>query len=173
MLQWKEQGIEIIPFSPLADEPPSNLADLCWLSGGYPELYCKQLYQNTNFINGLREFAKTKPIHGECGGYMVLGDAIIDAEGQECKMAGLLPITTSFAKRKLHLGYRSIKLAVDLPFAQKGALIRGHEFHYSSITNQSPATSIGEMFDANISPIGSAGIKNGNVTGSFFHFVGL
>jgi len=168
---WKQQGIEILPFSPLADEAPDKGADICWLPGGYPELYAGKLADNNNFLNGLRNFAKDKPIHGECGGFMVLGDAIIDAEGREWKMAGLLPLTTSFAKRKLHLGYRAVRLAVDCPIGFKDSVVRGHEFHYASIIKQGYAVSLGEATDANGSSLGSAGICMGNVTGTFFHFV--
>ena len=58
------------------------------------------------FLAGLRAFAETHPVHGECGGYMVLGRSLEDATGEVHPMAGLLPVATSYAKRKLHLGYR-------------------------------------------------------------------
>ncbi len=168
---WREQGLEILPFSPLDDEIPDMRADMCWLPGGYPELHAEKLAGNQEFLRGLREFAVQKPVHGECGGYMVLGDAIIDAEGKEWEMAGLLPITTSFAKRKLHLGYRAVRLAADCPIGIKDSVVRGHEFHYASIIKQGEAASLGEARDANGALLGSAGMRLGNVTGSFFHFV--
>lgn len=171
LLQWRGQGVEIVPFSPLANEAPDETADMCWLSGGYPELHAATISGNTNFLQGVRDFAKQKPVHGECGGYMVLGEGMIDANGKEWKMAGLLPLTTSFSKRKLHLGYRSLLLETDCPIGKKNELVRGHEFHYASIVNQGEAESIGEMFDANGVSLGSAGMKLGNVTGSFFHLV--
>ena len=50
---------------------------------------------------------ETRPVHGECGGYMVLGESLEDAAGHAHAMTGLLGHATSFAKRKLHLGYRT------------------------------------------------------------------
>jgi cobyrinic acid a,c-diamide synthase len=171
LADWRGQGIEILPFSPLADERPDMAADICWLPGGYPELYAEKLAGNRNFLQGLRDFAALKPVHGECGGYMTLGEAIIDASGKEWKMAGLLPLVTSFAKRKLHLGYRSVRLALDSPIGSKNSLVRGHEFHYASIIKQGEAESLGEAHDANGASLGSAGMRLGNVSGSFFHMV--
>jgi len=171
LADWREAGAQILPFSPLANEAPPANADICWLAGGYPELHAEKLANNHIFLNGLREFAKEKPVHGECGGYMVLGEGIIDAEGKEWKMAGLLPLATSFAKRKLHLGYRAVRLAEDSPIGAKNMLVRGHEFHYASIIKQGEALSLGEASDANGIALGSAGMKLGNVTGSFFHMV--
>lgn len=171
LADWQEQGIEIFPFSPLADEAPDMNAAMCWLPGGYPELYAEKLAGNHKFLQGICEFAAKNPVHGECGGYMVLGEAIIDADGKQWKMAGLLPLVTSFAKRKLNLGYRALRLNMDLPIGRKNELVRGHEFHYSSIVSQGKAESIGEVTDANCKVLGSAGMRVGNVSGTFFHKV--
>lgn len=171
LADWRDAGVRILPFSPLADEAPSPEADLCWLPGGYPELHAQQLSCNENFMEGLRKFATTGRIHGECGGYMVLGDTLIDANGEAWPMAGLLPLTTSFATRKLHLGYRAVRLTADTPFAPKGSLLRGHEFHYASITGQGTSESLGTATDANGTSLGAVGQKVGNVTGTFFHTV--
>lgn len=171
LADWRQQGVEVLPFSPLADEAPDMSADMCWLAGGYPELYAEKLAENQNFLRGIREFAAVKPVHGECGGYMVLGEVIIDANGVEHKMAGLLPLTTSFAKRKLNLGYRAVRLTMDCPIGKKDELVRGHEFHYSSIIKQGEAQSIGDAVDANGTLLGSAGMIVGNVSGTFFHKV--
>ena len=62
------------------------------------------------FLPGLKRFADTRPVHGECGGYMVLGESLEDAAGRRHAMTGLLGHATSFAKRKLHLGYRTARL---------------------------------------------------------------
>lgn len=171
LADWREQGAEILPFSPLSDESPDMAADICWLPGGYPELYAEKLAGNHNFLRGLRAFSLQKPVHGECGGYMVLGETIIDASGKEWNMAGLLPLATSFATRKLHLGYRAVRLAMDCPVGSKNQLLRGHEFHYASIIKQGEVESIGEATDANGDSLGSAGMRAGNVTGTFFHVV--
>ena len=168
---WKAAGCQISLFSPLADEAPDLAADMCWLSGGYPELYAELLSGNQNFIQGLRAFAQHKPVHGECGGYMVLGESLVCADGKSWPMAGLLPLNTSFAQRKLHLGYRAVELLADSPIGKKGELVRGHEFHYSHITELGASQALGNATDANGKSLGNVGQKVGNVTGSFFHAV--
>src|ERR1700679_1189142 len=70
---WRGAGAEIVSFSPLADEPPPSDCDVCWLPGGYPELHAGRLAAAARFRDGLARFAETRPVHGECGGYMVLG----------------------------------------------------------------------------------------------------
>ena len=160
---WRQAGAEIIPFSPLADEPPPA-ADAVWLPGGYPELHAGHLAAATRFRAGLRHFAATRPVHGECGGYMALGAGLIDADGVPHEMTGLLGHTTSFAKRKLHLGYRE----ATLPDA---TVIRGHEFHYASVTTPSSDDPYAILRDAAGTALGPAGGRRGHVTGSFFHAI--
>ncbi|GLS23050.1 hydrogenobyrinate a,c-diamide synthase [Labrys miyagiensis] len=167
---WQRQGAEILPFSPLADEGPSDDADVAWLPGGYPELHGTRLATNTRFQHALRRFAETRPVHGECGGYMVLGHALIDAEGTAHRMTGLLDLETSFAKRKMNLGYRLAELKEDCVLGPRGSLVRGHEFHYST-TIRNGDRPLFEVVDANGNPLGALGGRRGRVTGSFFHVI--
>lgn len=166
---WRAAGAEILPFSPLADEPPPE-ADCCWLPGGYPELHAGRLAGAQNFLAGLRLFAQGKPVHGECGGYMVLGQSLTDAEGQVHRMAGLLGLETSYASRRMHLGYRRARLLSALPGHDRGHSLLGHEFHYSAILSQ-PDTPLAEVFDADGNPVPETGSRRGNVTGTFFHLI--
>lgn len=167
---WRNAGAELRFFSPLADEPPPPDSDLCWLPGGYPELHAGRLAANARFLDGLRAFAVSKPVHGECGGYMVLGRGLVDANGARHAMAGLLGVETSFNKRKLHLGYREARLGDDHPLGSRRALLRGHEFHYASILREE-----GEPFatvtDAHGGAPAAAGLREGRVSGSFFHLI--
>src|SRR4029077_7036268 len=102
---WRARGAEIRPFSPLQDEAPDADADAVWLPGGYPELHAGALASADRFRQGLRVLAgKGMPIHGECGGYMVWGQGLEDADGRRHAMIGLLAVETSFARRILHLG---------------------------------------------------------------------
>ncbi|MYF06665.1 MAG: cobyrinate a,c-diamide synthase, partial [Rhodospirillaceae bacterium] len=103
---WRRQGAEIERFSPLADEPPPEGCDSCWLPGGYPELHAGRIAAAGRFLAGLAAFSETRPVHGECGGYMVLGQTLEGSDGAAHAMAGLLGHRTSFRDRKLHLGYR-------------------------------------------------------------------
>jgi cobyrinic acid a,c-diamide synthase len=134
---WRAAGAEIMPFSPLADEAPDANADVCWLPGGYPELHAGRLAANHRFRQALGAFAMARPVHGECGGYMVLGTGLMDAQGTRHEMTGLLGLETSFAKRRMHLGYRVAELAASIPGHPQGSRLRGHEFHYAS-TLRSP-----------------------------------
>ncbi|ULB12664.1 cobyrinate a,c-diamide synthase (plasmid) [Cereibacter azotoformans] len=166
---WRAAGAEILPFSPLADEPPPD-ADLVWLPGGYPELHAGRLAAATAFRAGLRRHAETRPVHGECGGYMVLGEALVDAQGTRHAMTGLLGLVTSFERRRLHLGYRRAELLAPMPGHEAGAALRGHEFHYSTILEQ-PDAPLARVTDAEGSPVPETGSRRGLVTGSFFHLV--
>ena len=106
---WHAAGAEILPFSPLADEGANAAADFIFLPGGYPELHLPTLSANAGFLESLRSAAERGTrIYGECGGFMALGEAMIDADSRAFQMAGLLSLETSFAERKLHLGYRRL-----------------------------------------------------------------
>ena len=109
---WRRQGAELSFFSPLADQPPDPTADAVYLPGGYPELHAGRLAAAARFRAGLAQAAaRGAAIYGECGGYMALGETLTDADGQVHQMAGLLPLATSFADRRLHLGYRAGRIA--------------------------------------------------------------
>jgi cobyrinic acid a,c-diamide synthase len=169
---WRKAGAEILPFSPLADEAPPENADCCWLPGGYPELHAEALAAAQRFATALRRFADTRAVHGECGGYMVLGEALEDATGRRHAMTGLLGHSTSFAERKLHLGYRTARLLADGPLGAKGAFVRGHEFHYASLIAAADDEPFAEIADGEGRRVdGSSGGRRGRVTGTFFHAI--
>ncbi|TMV09629.1 cobyrinate a,c-diamide synthase [Ruegeria sediminis] len=167
---WRAAGAEILPFSPLADEAPDKDADLIWLPGGYPELHAGKLAAADTFLTGLRGHAETKPVHGECGGYMTLGEALIDKDGVRHKMAGLLGLVTSYEKRKFHLGYRKAHLEAPMPGFAVGAVLRGHEFHYSTILEQ-PDAPLARVLDTEGADVPETGSVRGHVTGTFFHLI--
>jgi cobyrinic acid a,c-diamide synthase len=167
---WRAAGAEILPFSPLADEGPDESADVCWLPGGYPELHAGEIAANRRFRNKLQAFSKTRPVHGECGGYMVLGSRLTDAGGARHEMTGLLGLETSFATRRMHLGYRLAELTTGMPGHHQGARLRGHEFHYASILAQSDPP-LAVVRDANGAEVAEAGSRRGHVTGTFFHLI--
>jgi cobyrinic acid a,c-diamide synthase len=171
LADWRGQGAEILPFSPLADEAPDPSADACWLPGGYPELHAGVLASAQNFKAGMQEFARTKPVHGECGGYMTLGAGLVDAQGQRHEMLGLLGLETSFHARKMHLGYRLATLVHPIPGLPTGQRLTGHEFHYATILHQ-PDPPLAEVLDATHQPVAETGAARGLVTGSFFHLIG-
>ena len=167
---WHKAGAEILPFSPLNDDAPDASADLVWLPGGYPELHAGKLAAAANFRAGLRRHAAAKPVHGECGGYMALGEALIDKDGGRHQMAGLLGLVTSYEKRKIHLGYRRADLLAAMPGFDTGAALRGHEFHYSTILDQ-PDAPLARVTDAEGAAVAETGSLRGHVTGTFFHMI--
>lgn len=168
---WRDAGAELVMFSPLADEAPPAQCDVCWLPGGYPELHAGRLSAASHFMTGLRTFSETRPVHGECGGYMVLGESLVDADGVEHKMAGLLSVQTSFAKRKMTLGYRIATLADDGILGSKGSRFRGHEFHYATILGLGQDAAFASVTDAYGAADTPAGSRRGNVSASFFHVI--
>jgi cobyrinic acid a,c-diamide synthase len=168
---WRRAGAEIVTFSPLADEPPPNDCDACWLPGGYPELHAGALAATARFRTGLAHFAQSRPVHGECGGYMVLGQGLEDGDGVRHAMTGLLGHATSFARRKLQLGYREARLIAESPIGPAGSLVRGHEFHYAVLASPGGDAPLADLTDGQGRPLGPSGGRRDRVTGTFFHAI--
>ncbi|MCS0504382.1 cobyrinate a,c-diamide synthase [Ancylobacter mangrovi] len=168
---WRRAGAEIVPFSPLADEAPDEACDALWLPGGYPELHAGRLGAARRFRDGVRLFARTRPVHGECGGFMVLGESLEDADGATHEMLGLLGHATSFARRKLNLGYRRVETLAASPIGPAGARLRGHEFHYAVVTRSGDDAPLVALADGQGKEMGTAGSRRGTVSGTFFHVI--
>jgi cobyrinic acid a,c-diamide synthase len=169
---WRRRGAALSFFSPLADEPPDAEADAIYLPGGYPELHVGTLAGAARFLGGLREAAaRGTAIYGECGGYMVLGETLIDGEHRVHRMLGLLPLKTSFAEPRRHLGYRCATLLASGPLGTAGAVFRGHEFHYATIVGEGDAARLFAAADGSGNDLGPAGLRRGNVAGSFIHLI--
>jgi cobyrinic acid a,c-diamide synthase len=168
---WRAAGAELRFFSPLADEAPPDDADACWLPGGYPELHGPALAAAGRFRAGMIRFAARRPVHGECGGYMVLGRALDDAAGCRHPMLGLLDHVTSFAKPRLHLGYRMARILEGGVLGKTNGCILGHEFHYASVVEAGTDSPFACLRDAAGAALGPAGGTRGGVSGSFFHLM--
>jgi cobyrinic acid a,c-diamide synthase len=166
---WRRQGAEISFFSPLADEAPSTDADAVYLPGGYPELHAGTLSAATGFRSGM-DAARQRGtrIFGECGGYMVLGEGLVAADGGRYEMLGFLPLETSFLERRRHLGYRRAEPLDDLFF--QGPLMT-HEFHYAKILSEGIADRLFAATDAAGNALGKLGLRRGQVAGSFLHLI--
>lgn len=174
MLQeWHAAGAQITPFSPLRNDPVPEV-DFVFLPGGYPELYAGRIAANSTFINSLKNTSQKTDIYGECGGYMLLGAGLIDADGTRHQMAGLLDLETSFKHRKLHLGYRSLTpLAPQTTglFANNNATaVPAHEFHYAS-TLRANGTPLFAAKDSEGASLSHMGLIEGRVRGSFAHII--
>ena len=153
---------EVVEFSPLRDAAPPA-ADLIYLAGGYPELFLEQLAANESMRHALQAYASGGGrIFAECGGLMYLGQHIIDAAGKRHPMAGVLPVETSMQTRRLTLGYRCVDWA--------GRTFRGHEFHYSTLTESAPLTSFATVTDARRRAVPTKVYRQGGVFASYVHF---
>ncbi len=161
---WRKAGAEISFFSPLENEAPAQTADAVYMPGGYPELHADRLARADRLKAALTQTEAL--VYGECGGFMVLGDGLIDAEGGRHQMLGLLRLETSFAMPKRHLGYRNVT-ALHGPLS--GAY-KAHEFHYSTTTKQK-GTPLFKAFDAEGTPLEEMGIREGRVFGSYAHLI--
>lgn len=162
---WRASGATVSFFSPLADEGPSKGADAVFLPGGYPELHAGRLAGAKGFKRAMQ--ASEALIYGECGGYMVLGEGLEDAKGTTHEMLGLLPVSTSFAHPKLHLGYRRLT-ALKGPF--QGQRLPAHEFHYARIAAAAPANLFATE-DSMQQELGVIGHQRGKASGSFAHLI--
>ncbi len=168
---WRAAGVEVLPFSPLADEAPDGTADAVFLPGGYPELHAGAVSAAARFRQGMRAARdRGARIYGECGGYMVLGEGLEDADGQRHAMLGLLPLATSFARRKLSLGYRMLRPQVG---AGWHGMLAAHEFHYATILSEPDRPQrLFEAWDADGTSLEAMGLVAGSVSGSFAHVIG-
>jgi len=172
LLGWRRAGAHLSFFSPLSDEAPGITADAVVLPGGYPELHAGRIAHARRFLDGIRRAAARGAfVYGECGGYMVLGRHLTDREGIVWLMAGLLPVSTSFARPQLHLGYREAVLAADTPLGPAGTVYAGHEFHFAREIERGGAPLFSTVRDARGRELGPAGVQVGRVAGSFLHLV--
>ncbi|MBZ0216829.1 MAG: cobyrinate a,c-diamide synthase [Fimbriimonadaceae bacterium] len=166
---WRGAGAAISFFSPLQNEAPDADSDAVYLPGGYPELHAARISGNQNFHAGLHCAAERGAlIFGECGGYMVLGDYIVDADGARHDMMGLLSFGSNFANRKLHLGYRRVRHDSPLPWPKD---LWAHEFHYASIDYERGAGHLFDGTDSMGNRIGPMGLQRSNVMGSYAHII--
>lgn len=169
LTNWQSAGASLSFFSPLNDEAPALNTDAVFLPGGYPELHAGPLAHAEKFREGMNAAqARNAIIYGECGGYMVLGDWLVCNDKHSHKMLGLLPLETSFAERKLHLGYRKLKPLQTEPFT---STLVGHEFHYASTMRTGTADALFEAEDASGITIGPIGLRRDTVMGSFAHVI--
>lgn len=130
LLLLKEYGADIAYFSPLHDkELPEGSSGLL-LGGGYPELYAKELEENTAMRKEIKAAVESgMPVVAECGGFLYLHTAIRDRDGHPYQMAGVLPAACQDTKKLVRFGYIELE-EKESNFLEVGTRIKGHEFHY-------------------------------------------
>lgn len=129
----KEQGAEILFFSPLTEKEIPKEANAIYLVGGYPELYAKQLVQNESMIKSVQKAVKEKiPMIAECGGYLYLCETLRLEGGETYPFVGAIPQEIVMTKKlNMHFGYVELVALKDGLLAKKGERLKAHEFHYS------------------------------------------
>jgi cobyrinic acid a,c-diamide synthase len=166
----RENGAEIVEFSPIADSAlPENLHAL-YLGGGYPELHADALSGNGSLLQDIRDFAQAnKPIYAECGGLMYLAEKLTTIEGQSYPMAGILPVSIEMTKVLVHFGYADVKFARDCLLGETGTLVRGHSFHCSRIVAHGPLRCAYRVHYSLSNRREQEGFVRGRVLGTYIH----
>lgn len=126
----KKLGVNLVPFSPLADDELPKGIDGLYLGGGFPEMFGQELEANTTFKKSIRQALEAgMPCFAECGGLMYLTQTIEMLDGKTYEAAGFLKATTKMTKRLQRFGYIDIKTEID----SETIAIKGHEFHHSLV----------------------------------------
>ncbi len=147
----KDEGAEIVIFSPLSDTEIPDEVDIIYIGGGYPELYASALSNNKSMLNAIHTWAMSgKPLYAECGGLMYLSKGIYDFDGNFYKMAQVFPFKTAMKKGRVNLGYREVRLLRDSIIGKPGTVLRGHEFHYSEIIDRTQNTEHGTQINESL-----------------------
>ena len=164
----REAGAELVTCSPLDDENlPPDLDGLI-IGGGYPEEHAAALAANASFKDAVLRFARRdRPIYGECGGLMYLGQSLTDAHGEEHQMVGALPTLTAMEPKLRSLGYREVTTTMDTPIGPAGTTFRGHEFHYSGLTDDGGCPTAYRWTGRRGE--GTGGFLHSRVLGSYIH----
>ncbi|WDP90819.1 MAG: cobyrinate a,c-diamide synthase [Desulfobacter sp.] len=169
----KSAGAEILMFSPLEDDTLPENIDGIYFGGGYPELNAGRLAEQTGLLEQVKAASRAgMPIYGECGGFMYLCRNIAGDDGEETgRMCGIFDFDVRMSKRLRSLGYREITLNADTLIGRKGDVIRGHEFHYSSIAGggDDNAASIYKVTSRAGQEISLQGFQKKNTLGSYLH----
>lgn len=133
----REAGAELLPFSPLSDKAVPEGAEALYIGGGYPEMHAAGLSKNREMTESIMDFAERGlPVYAECGGLMYLGDGLYDTEGTFYPMARVFSFKSVMRKKRAALGYREVRMSRDCVLGREGETLRGHEFHYSEVSQR-------------------------------------
>jgi cobyrinic acid a,c-diamide synthase len=163
------QGAELVYFSPLAgDLLPPGIAGL-YLPGGYPEIYAGQLAGNGPLKDEIRAAVEAgMPVYAECGGFIYLTQGVT-VGGVLHPFVGVFPVETQMLPKRKALGYREVALLDDCLAGSKGALLRGHEFHYSEMAEM--PTYVERVYQVSRKGVilGAEGYRQRNCLASYIH----
>jgi len=163
-------GADIRYFSPLDDES-LPACDMVYIGGGYPELYAKQLSENSSMRASILSAHQANiPIYAECGGLMYLGTRLSDTENQIFPMVGILEGESVMTNKLNRFGYCDSKANVDTLLCVAGGELRGHEFHYSDFVTDLPtAFTLRKEQEGKILSEWQGGYQIGNTLAMYLH----
>jgi len=131
----EEHGAKVVPFSPLEDAHLPQDAAGVYLGGGFPESFVEPLARNGAMAESIeRAYRNGVPIYAECGGLMYLAQSLEDAEGGVHEMVDVLPARVTMRPPRMSLGYVDVTLTAPTPLGRPGAVARGQEFHFSTLS---------------------------------------
>ncbi len=170
----EENGFKLVRFSPLRDYILPEELDGLYIGGGYPEEHAEALAGNTHMLESVRQFAQTgRPVYAECGGLMYLAQGIECNGGRRHRLVGMLPQWTRMSARLKALSYVEVTLTQDSLFGKEGDRLRGHEFHYSELIDdtavQEPWSRPYLVMRRRSGPAVPEGFQNGGTVASYVH----
>jgi cobyrinic acid a,c-diamide synthase len=166
----REQGADIIPFSPIGDRALPSGLDGLYFGGGYPELYARELSANGTMLDQIRAFARSGGhIYAECGGLIYLSQQLSTADGTVYPMLGILRLNMEMTSKLVDFGYVTVTFAQDCLLGPRGTTIRGHCFHYSRVCSD---CEVATSYQVDFSLSGKQqreGFTHGSVLASYVH----
>lgn len=167
---FENAGADLVYFSPIHDKKLPKKLDMIYIGGGYPEIYVEELSNNSSMKDSIKAFAESgKTVYAECGGLMYLSSKLVQDNGISYSMCEVLPITTVMDKQLRRLGYREIQTTIDSLLGPAGTTIRGHEYHYSYMEDDSQIINIYKLSYPLNSDLKSVGYMYNNVLASYVH----
>lgn len=164
-----EQGAEIKFISPLHDSAlPPDIQGI-YIGGGFPEVYVAELEENVRFKKAVFEAAESGiPVYAECGGLMYISQGIVDFDGNEHAMVGLVPGWAKMQTKRTRMGYTTAEVLHDNILTQKGQILRGHMFHWSKLT-ETPVRAAYRVLEPEEQLEGFIIGAESNILGSYLH----
>lgn len=163
------RGAALVPFSPLHDARLPQIDGL-YLGGGYPEVYAAELAANAPMRRQIAgAVADGMPVYAECGGMMYLARELIDAQGGEHAMAGVLPVTVAMDRGPAAIGYVTLTAEADTLLLRSGEVVRGHEFHASTVSPHESLPLAFAVDEGRGMVDGRDGLMMGSVLASYTH----
>lgn len=166
----RKAGFELVFFSPLSDSSIPENVEALYLGGGFPEVFAAELAGNAPMKNSIRNFFDTSAvIYAECGGLMYLCESLTGTDNCGYEMCGVIPAKAVMEKKLARLGYIESRTLSDSFFGPPGTVYRGHEFHWSSLPDQTVQDNFCEIRKAGAEKPAISGFKIKNLIATYVH----